>query len=145
MTQLEQARPAIDLTRYAFTRDVGDLSIYGTWLYNDDQEDTEPCLVVIPRYRRTGFMPIVVALSAAYRYNNPRYLAHAASTFAQTLGFEDSLTQARKVATMIHDHLLELLNMPLDPSEATVIGEVTIDQGGRKRTIEVLDYEQERG
>ena len=145
MQQLEQARPAIDLTRYAFTRDVGDLSIYGTWLYNEDQEDTEPCLVVIPRYRSTGFKPVVIALSAAYRYNNPRYLAHVASAFAQSLGFEDSLSQARKVATLIHDNLLDLLTMPVDPSEATVIGEVTIDQGGRKRTIEVLDYEQERG
>ena len=143
--ELEHAKPAIDLTRYAFTRDVGDLSIYGTWLYNEDQEDTEPCLVVIPRYRSVGFKPVVVALSAAYRYNNPRYLARVAGAFAQSLGFEDSLSQARKVATLIHDNLLDLLTMPLDPSEATVIGEVTIDQGGRKRTIEVLDYEQERG
>lgn len=142
--ELERAKPAIDLTRYAFTRDVGDLSIFGTWLYNDDQEDTEPCLVVIPKYRSVGFKPVVVALSAAYRYNNPRYLAHAASAFAQSLGYENDLTQARKVATLIHDHLLELLNMPLDPTEATVIGEVTIDQGGKKRTIEVMDYEQQR-
>jgi len=145
MQQLEQARPAIDLTRYHFTRDVGDLSIFGTWLYNDDQEDTEPCLVVIPRYRREGFKPVVVALSAAYRYNNPRYLAHAASAFAQSLGYENDMTQARKVATLIHDNLLDLLSMPLDPTEAEVIGEVTIDQGGKKRTIEVLDYEQKRG
>ena len=55
------------------------------------------------------------------------------------------MTQARKVATLIHDNLLDLLNMPLDPTQAEVIGEVTIDQGGKKRTIEVLDYEQERG
>jgi hypothetical protein len=143
--ELERARHAIDLTRYHFTRDVGDLSIFGTWLYNDDQEDTEPCLVVIPRYRTTGFKPVVVALSAAYRYNNPKYLAHVAGAFAQSLGFEDSLSQARKIATLIWDHLLDLLNMPLDPTEATVVGEVTIDQGGKKRTIEVLDYEQERG
>ncbi|MGI9141560.1 MAG: hypothetical protein ACR2IJ_00060 [Fluviibacter sp.] len=143
--ELERAKPAIDLTRHHFSRDVGDLSIFGTWLYNDDQEDTEPCLVVIPRYRREGFKPVVVALSAAYRYNNPKYLAHAASAFAQSLGYESDLSQARKVATLIYDHLLDLLTMPLDPTEASVIGEVTIDQGGNKRTIEVLDYEQQRG
>lgn len=143
--ELERAKPAIDLTRHHFVRELGDLTIFGTWLYNDDQEDTEPCLVVIPRYRTTGFKPVVVALSAAYRYNNPKYLAHVAGAFAQSLGFEDSLSQARKIATLIWDHLLDLLTMPLDPTQAEVIGEVTIDEGGKKRTIEVLDYEQERG
>ena len=142
--QLEQAKPAIDLSRHHFVRELSDLMIFGTWLYNDDQEDTEPCLVVIPRYRRDGFKPVVVALSAAYRYNNPRYLAHAASAFAQSLGYKNDLTQARKVATLIYDHLLDLLTMPLDPTQATVVGEVTLDQGGKKRTVEVLDYEQKR-
>lgn len=141
---MEDRRPAIDLTRSAFWRDIGDLSIIGTWLYNEDQEDTEPCLVVIPRYRRVGFKPVVVALSAAFRYNNPRYLAQVAGVFATQLGFVDDLTNARRIATMIHDHLLDLLTMPLDPTKAEVVGEARVDLGGRMRTIEVLDYEQER-
>lgn len=137
-------QPLIDLTRYQWKRDLGDLSIYGSWVFNDDQEDTEPCLVIIPRYRREGFKPIVVALSAAFRYNDPRYLAQVAGLFAQQLGFVEDMTNARKIATMIHDHLLDLLNMPLDPSVAEVVGEASVDMGGRRRTIEVLDYAQER-
>lgn len=135
---------AIDLTRYQFKRELGDLSIYGTWIHNDDQEDTEPCLVVIPRYRRLGFKPVVVALSAAFRYNDPRYLAHVAGVFAQNLGFADDLTTARRIATLIYDHLLDLLTMPLDPTKAEVVGEANVDLGGQKRTIEMLDYVQER-
>ena len=143
--ELERAQPAIDLTRYHFVRHLGDMTVYGTWLFNDDQEDSEPCLVVIPRYRTTGFRPIVVALSAAYKYNSPQYLAQVAGLFAEGLGFERDLTTARKVATLIHDNLLDLLNMPLDPSVGVVVGEASVNIDGRKRNIEVLDYEQKRG
>lgn len=135
---------AIDLTRSHFRRDIGDMSVYGTWLHNEDQEDTEPCLVVIPRFRTMGFKPVVIALSAAFRYNDPRYLARAAGVFATSLGYADDLSTARKIATLVHDHLLDLLNMPVDPQSAVVVGEASVDIGGRKRTVEVLDYEQER-
>lgn len=137
-------QPAIDLTRHHFMRELGDLVIFGTWIYNEDQEDTEPCLVVIPRYRRVGFKPVVIALSAAFRYNDPRYLAHVGGVFAENLGFADDLTTARRICTLIHDHLLDLLNMPLDPTTTEVIGEANVEIGGRKRTIELLDFAQER-
>lgn len=142
--QLEQARPAIDLTRHHFKRDIGDLSIYGTWIFNDDHEDTEPCLVVMPRYRTIGVRPCVIALSAAFRYNNPRYLARVAAHFAVQLGFEDELSIARKIATLIHDHMLDLITMPVDPTEAVVVGEAHVDLGGGRRTVEILDHEQTR-
>lgn len=137
-------KPAIDLTRYQFMRELGDLAIYGTWLWNEDQEDTEPCLVVIPRYRKVGFKPVVVALSSAFRYNSPRYLARVSGTFARTLGFADDLTNARKIATLIHDHLLDLLTMPVDPTDAKVVGEANVEIGGRKRTVELLDHVQQK-
>lgn len=138
-------QPAIDLTRHAFKRDLGDLTIFGTWIYNEDQEDTEPALVVIPRYRLNGMVPCCVALSAAYRYNDPRYLARASRTFAEKLGFDDSMTTTHKIASLIHDHLLDLINMPVDPSQAIVIGEASVDLGnGRKETVEFVDHEPER-
>lgn len=142
--QLHAAQPAIDLTRYQWKRDVGDLTIFGTWLYNEDQEDTEPCLVVIPRFRLNGVKPFVLALSAAFRYNDPRYLARVVATIATGLGFEGSMTKAHQIASVIHDHLPDLLNMPLDPSVAVVVGEASVDLGGQKHTIEVLDYERQK-
>lgn len=141
---LQQPKQAIDLSRYQFVREIGDLAIYGTWLWNEDQEDTEPCLVVVPRYRRIGYKPVVVALSAAFRYNNPKYLAHVAGIFAESLGFSNDMTNARKIATLIHDHLLDLLTMPIDPTDAKVVGEASVDIGGRRRTVEILDYEQQK-
>lgn len=134
---------AIDLTRFHFKRELGDLTLFGTWLYNDDQEDTEPALVIIPSYRAgNGIKPIAIALSSAFKYNDPRYLAHAAARFAKMLGFEDSLSTTHKVATVIHDHLLDLIKMPLEPTNAVVAGEATLDMGnGVKKTVEFMNHE----
>ena len=87
-------RPAIDLTRNHFMRELGDLVVFGTWVYNDEQEDTEPALVLLPRYRPPSTVtPCVIALSAAYRYNDAKYCVHAAKGIAKALGFEDSMTR----------------------------------------------------
>lgn len=134
-------KPAIDLTRHAFKRELGDLALYGTWIHNDDQESAEPALVIVPRYRANGVKPCCIALSAAYKYDEPRYLARAAGHFAKQLGF-DTLADAHKLATVIHDHLLDLIKMPVDPKQAIVVGEAQIDiGGGRRRTIEMVDHE----
>src|SRR6478735_268366 len=106
-----ERRPAIDLSRTHFKRDLGDLSIHGTWLWNEDQETEEPCLVVTSRYKIKGFRPFVVALSAAYKYNDEAYTAAIAGELARTLG-SDSITTAYNVATLIAEHLYDLLTMP---------------------------------
>ena len=134
---------ALDLTRYHFKRDLGDLTLYGTWLYNEDQEDTEPAIVIVPRFRQlNGSKPIAIALSSAFKYNDPRYLVHVAARFAQQLGFDDSMTTTHKLATVIHDHLLDLIKMPVEPTNAVVAGEATLDMGnGVKKTVEFMDHE----
>lgn len=136
--------PAIDLTRHHFMRELGDLVLFGTWIMNDDQEDTEPALVLLPRYRPpSSVIPCVVALSAAYLYNDPKYCVRAAKGIAKALGFEDSMTTTHKIADILHSHLPDLISMPVDPSQAEVVGEAVIDLGnGRKQTVSVMDYEQ---
>jgi hypothetical protein len=138
---LSEQRPAIDLTRTHFVRHLGDLSIYGTWIFNNDQEAEEPALVVIPRYRRDGFKPCVVALSAAYKYNDERYMVRAARHFLSMLGIQDSMAECHKVATLIHSHLLDLLTIPPSPTTAIIVGEAVIGEGLRRRTVDILDYE----
>ena len=136
-------QPALDLTRFHWKRDVHDLTIFGTWLYNEDQEDTEPALVIIPRYRLNGAIPVCIALSAAFRYNDPRYLARTAGYFAKKLGFEDSIVTAHRIASLIDDHLADLLKMPVDPTEAIQVGEAVVNHGdGRRETVGLMDYEQ---
>lgn len=136
--------PAIDLTRHHFMRELGDIVLFGTWVMNDAQEDTEPALVLLPRYRPpSSVIPCVVALSAAYLYNDPKYCVRAAKGIAKALGFEDSMTTTHKIADILHSHLPDLVSMPVDPTRAEVVGEATVNLGnGRRQTVEILDYEQ---
>lgn len=135
---------AIDLTRHHFMRELGDMVLFGTWIMNDDMESTEPALVLLPRYRPpSSVKPCVIGLSAAYRYADVKYLVPAAKYIAQCLGFEDSMTRTHKIADAIHSSLDDLLRMPPDPTETTVVGEAVLDLGnGVKRTVEMLDYNQ---
>lgn len=132
--------PVIDLTRNHFVRPLGDLVLVATWIYNSDQQDYEPCLVIAPRYRKGGYKPCVVALSAAWKYNEPQYLARAASLFLTALGMEDCMSNAHKVAELIHSHLGDLIKMPPNPVRSIVVADATVDIGGVKRTMELLDY-----
>jgi hypothetical protein len=131
---------ALDLTRYQWRKEVHDLVLYGTWIFNDDQEDTEPALVILPRYRRG--QPVAIALSSAFKYNDPRYLARAASIFANKLGFEDTLTNTHRIASLIDDHLLDLIKMPVDPTEAVQVGEAVLNIGSGRKTVGLMDYDQ---
>lgn len=139
---IERARPAIDLTRYAFVRELGDLRLYGTWLWDEENQDDEPCLVLVPAVRHYT-TPCVVALSAAFRYTDAKHLARVSLTFARALGFEsNTMAAANKIGGIIHDHLLDLIKMPENPTEAVVGASANVDFGdGRKRTIEILDHE----
>jgi hypothetical protein len=139
-------KPAIDLTRHAFMRELGDLVLFGTWVFNDDQEDTEPALVLLPRYRPpSSVVPCVIALSSAYRYDNPKYLVRAAKGMAKALGFSDSMTRTHKIADIIHSHLPDLISMPVDPSEIVTVADGIIDTGdGRKKAVELTENRQIR-
>ena len=136
-------RHAIDLTRYNFMRELGDIVVFGTWVMNNDQEDTEPALVLVPRYRHPStIIPCVIGLSAAYLYNDVKYCVHAAKGIAKALGFEDSMNTTHKIADILHSHLPDLVAMPIDPAEAVVIGEATLNTGdGGRKKLELLDFE----
>lgn len=135
-------KPAIDLTRHHFMRPMGDLVVFGTWVYNNEQEDHEPALVIVPRYRRDGFKPCCVALSSAYKYNtSAQYLAQASAHFVRQLGMADCMASAHLVADAIHSHLGDLVSMPPNPTSTVVVAEASIDVGGAKRTIELLDFD----
>lgn len=141
---LDAARPTIDLTRYAFVRELGDIRLYGTWIYDADLDDDEPALVIVPAYRtiQNGIKPCVVALSAAFRYTDPKHLARTSLVFAKALGFEDTLlSSANKIGNIIHDHLLDLIKLPENPTDTLVGASARVDFGdGRTRTVEILDH-----
>lgn len=130
----------VDLSRHHFLRAVGDLVIVGTWWWCKDQEAWEPCLVVTHRYRKTGFRPVLIALSAAYKYDDPVYMAHAVKQFIELLQLQGNATVAYDIATMINDHLSDLISMPPNPTTSIIVADGSIGSGSSKKTFEIVDY-----
>lgn len=141
---IDNRTPAIDLTRHHFLRPSGDLVLVGTWVYNADQEDYEPALVIVPRYRRSGFKPCCVALSSSWKYspehNGPAYLARISKFFVKMLGMDDCLSNSHKIAELIHSHLGDLIGMPPNPTQTIVVADASVTIEGVKRSMEMLDY-----
>lgn len=136
--------PAIDLERYQFKRELHGLALYGSWIWSEDQQTYEPCLVVLNAVYPRAFKPVVVALSAAYLYNDARYMAHRAREFVTLLGLHDSMTTAHKVALLIEDHLHDLIMMPPNPTETVVVADASIKANGKSRSLEIVDYVNKR-
>ena len=52
------------------------------------------------------------------------------------------MTRTHRIADILHSHLPDLVSMPVDPTEAVVVGEAKVDLGdGRKQTVELMDCE----
>lgn len=138
---MDNLRPVIDLTRYHRHSVHGEFALYQSWAYNADQEDFEPALVIIPAYRTSGFQPCVVALSSAFKYDSPKYCVEAARLFARGLGMGDEITRTHTLATLIYDHLLDLLKMPESPTTSILMGEAKLVHGdGTSSTVLIQDH-----
>lgn len=137
--------PVLDLTIRAFARELGDLTIIGTW-YGPSLDESEPVLCLIPTYRvmfdgvALRAKPCCVALSSAHLYDEPRYLLARAMEFSKALGFEDSMSRSYKIAEAIHGSLLDLIKMPPRPVLGSFVGaDATITDGmGRQRSVELI-------
>src|SRR5690606_41502352 len=99
--------------------------------------------VLVPTHRINGCRPVVIGLSAAYKYDDPHYLLQAAIQYNRDLGFEDSASHVYKVASVIYDHLQDLIELPPRPVEHVRggAGAVVTEESGRKHYVEILDYE----
>lgn len=133
---------ALDLTHYHFVKQRGDITIYGTWV-GEDVADSEPCLALVPTHSRGRVTPCCVALSSAWKYDEPSYMLSMAMHFNRALGFADSMSSVHRVATAIHDHLQDLIEMPPRPvrSERAAADAVITEESGRRH--EATLYEQE--
>lgn len=135
---------ALDLTRHAWRRTLGDITLYGTWF----GPQHEPVLVLIPTYRQhhEKTTPCVVPLANAWKWDemmgDPIGCASTCSEFARHLGLDPySIITAQRIASIIRDHLGDLLNMPPKPTEGRVaVADAFItDASGKRIHMEVTD------
>lgn len=114
----------LDLTQSAFVKTRGDLTLYGCW----HGERLRPCLVVT-RTNKRG-VPLVIELDSAWKWNpddpdaNPRMVVPMIVAFLQKNGMDgiNAMTHMR-VLSLIHDHLGDLIRMPLKPTSNVVVAD----------------------
>lgn len=115
----------LDLTQSHFVKARGDLTLYGSW-YGDR---LRPCLVVLPSFRTKG-VPLVVEIDTAYRWNpddidvDPAGAAGLVMQFLQLNGMDyGNVITHMRVLSLIHDHLADLITMPVKPTSLVVVAD----------------------
>ena len=116
----------LDLTKPHFEKRRGDLMLYGAW----HGKRLRPCLVVLPAYRTGRMVPLVIEVDNAWQWQpddidaDPRRSAQLIGTFLLANGMDASNTfTAMKVASLIHDHLGDLLRIPPKSTEDVVVAD----------------------
>lgn len=138
-------RPALDLTRYAWRQQHGDITAYGTWWLAEDSGPIA-CLVLIPTFYQSveRSTPCVVLVNDAWIWSEEigdgAQAARAAFIFAQTLGLDiNNASNIFRVRSIIVDHIGDLLSIPPMPGAMRsneVIGEATITNRESGKVIE---------
>jgi len=141
-------RPALDLTKYAFRQQHGDITVFGTW-WLDEDDGWVPCLALVPTFRmgHDGYMPAVVPMDHAWAWSeesgDPRYAAVTSAKFAAGLGFPVDHFSCFRIASIIREHLEDSIKrIPPRPTDhQSVAADVLlIDKStGRERHAEIKD------
>lgn len=140
--------PALDLTRYHFRQQHGDVTVFGTWWLGEDSGPS-PCLVLIPTRERPGMVPCCVPLNHAWVWSeeigNPVFAARMALAMANSLGLGATPSNAIRVRSIVVDHLDDLIKLPPMPDSMrprVVIGEAKVtarEHGQVVRHHEVIE------
>lgn len=130
---------SLDLRRAHLHRRHGDLLAVFTWV-NDER-----AMVLLPAFR-PGAPWYIVLESAAFKYDDPAYLARQCVTACEVLGIEPSRANWVRVAGIIHDGLPDLIRMPSAPPaefHRGSIGEMTLRADGQVLAQQDIRIERE--
>ena len=138
-------RHALDLTQCNFTKQRGDLTLFGTWVELDNR--LRQCLAVMPTYRMEGGIPLVITLDDAWKWDpddpdaKPEHNARMIGAFLHANGFSDANTfTAQRVLSLVHDHLGDLLRIPPKSVELAVVADAfRTDADGKVHHSEIRD------
>ena len=136
-------RPILDLTLRHFTRPKGDITLIGSWIEVDGRH--RPCLVLIATADegRETAVPCVVTLDKAWIWSEDvgdgARAAQIAFSFCEALRLTADPHNIIRVASLIHDHLGDLLAIPpwRAPKVEEAVAEVTITERSSGKTAEV--------
>jgi hypothetical protein len=129
----------LNLCKAHATRQHGDLLAIFTWI------NEERAMVLVPAYR-PGAPWYVVAESASFRYDNPRYVAAQCVKACEVLGIKPSKENWARVGRIIVDGLPDLVRMPSAPRpeyRPGSFGEMTLRADGKVLAQQDIRLERE--
>lgn len=107
----------LDLRKAHLSRQHGDILAIYTWV-NDER-----AMVLLPACR-PGAPWYIVCESAAWKYDDPTYLASQCVKACDVLGMEPSRPNWVRLASIIHEGLPDLIRMPAAPPAEYLRGSV---------------------
>lgn len=118
---------------------IGDILAILTWV-NDER-----ALVLMPAHRAQGAPWFVICESAAYKYDNPRYLAKQAAQCSKVLGMDETASTWFRVADLIMNYLPDLIRMPSAPDPeklAGAFGSMILKEDGKVLHQEDMQHDE---
>lgn len=119
---------------------IGDILAILTWV-NDER-----ALVLMPAHRAAGAPWFIVCESAAYKYDNPQYLARQAAQAASVLGMDETTSTWYRIADLIINYLPDLIRMPTAPEAEKMghaVGQMTLKADGQTIRQEDMVFDKE--
>lgn len=140
-------KPAIDLSRTAWERTFGDLTVIGTWIMTTGR----PVMVIIPTFVKRSherIIPCLVPMDMAYLWDehmgDPAHCAQTTFAFANALGMSPyEPRNLIRITSLIREHLGDLLTIaPLPESELEVVADaiMTDPNTGKVTEAEIVDH-----
>lgn len=115
---------------------VGDVVRSFQWIGTD--VGSEPAMILYPAIARdSNAGAYVIGLSAAFKYDDMRYLVQQSAIAAKVMGLKGSRGEIHHIATVIHDGLLDLVLCPPEPvwhrdmDKGECVGELEIKKDGK--------------
>lgn len=129
----------LDLRKAHMSRQHGDVTAIYTWI-NDER-----AMVLVPTYR-PGAPWYIVCESAAFKYDDPSYLARQCITACEVLGIEPNQANWVRIASLINEGLPDLIRMPSAPPPEYLrgsFGNMELRAGGKVIATEEVRVERE--
>lgn len=122
-------------------RQHGDVLAIYTWV-NDER-----ALVLMPARRAQGSPWFIVCESAAWKYDDPQYLAQQGRKAAEVLGMDETTSTWYRIAKIIHEGLPDLIRMPSAPplDLGQAIGEMKLMADGELVGGDEIRLEKDEG
>lgn len=140
-------RPVLDLTKYAWTQQHGDLRVFGTWRYDEDDNQWVPCLAIVPAHvflSAERVIPCIVTVDLAWiwseEHGNEAFAGSIIGDFLATLNMAPTRENGYRLLSIIRDHLEDLIKrIPPRPPEHKVAADAFVTfESGKVRHKEIV-------